>query len=277
MATCMQPRLFRFARLDNGPLAYNHRHATAARFALKLYRQNAIYTFIPKNGCSNMRLTLAIENGCIAGEQDYLWVHDNNETFRASLQDLVTAEYTFVILRDPFLRLASMFLDKFVAKDPIAWAFQRMVKREADLDDMTFTQFVHALACAPALLAANDHWRPQSEFLIYERYDDYFALERLDAASAALKARLGIDVRDGRHLFRHGLDQAEIVEDGRNYASMPIHRLAKLKRLGKVPRPRTLFTPATVREMETLYGDDLALYREKIGLPLLFESGPAAG
>ena len=88
----------------------------AASHALKIYKTGAIDTFIPKNACSTMRLSVAIANCCIADASGFEWIHNNNDTFRANLEDLIRATYTFVILRDPFVRLASCFLDKIVPR-----------------------------------------------------------------------------------------------------------------------------------------------------------------
>ncbi len=109
-------RLLKYAGSDYGRLRDNRKHQVAAAHALKIYKSGSIYTFIPKNACSTMRLSLAIANCCIADASSFEWIHENNETFRANLEDMVCAAYTFVILRDPFARLASYFLDKVVAQ-----------------------------------------------------------------------------------------------------------------------------------------------------------------
>ena len=83
-------RELRFAAASHGSLASNAQHQFAARHALAIYPKNAIYTYIPKCGCSTMRYTLAVANGCIADASDADWIHENNETFRASLQQLLS-------------------------------------------------------------------------------------------------------------------------------------------------------------------------------------------
>src|SRR5918999_530628 len=122
-------RTLRYAGASTKPLAQNIQHAWAQQYALKVYRANAIYSFIPKNACSTMRLSLALANGCIKSAAEFNWIHHNNPTFRATLQDLAIADYTFVILRCPYARLASCFLDKFVGKYPVAWQFYDVTGR----------------------------------------------------------------------------------------------------------------------------------------------------
>ena len=81
-------RLFRFARTSHAGLHANARHQLAAGHALRIYHSNAIYSFIPKNACSTMRLSLAIANCCIRDAADFNWIHQNNATFSANLEAL---------------------------------------------------------------------------------------------------------------------------------------------------------------------------------------------
>ena len=61
-------------------------------------------------------LKLEIFNGCGKWSDlrnwDIEWIHKNNYSFNASNKELLTANYTFVILRNPFKRLLSFFSDK---------------------------------------------------------------------------------------------------------------------------------------------------------------------
>jgi hypothetical protein len=60
-------------------------------------------------------------------------------------------------------------LDKFVAKEPDAWQYRDLLKREVNLDDLTFEQFVKSLV-VPPMKGANIHWKPQSTFLLFDDY-----------------------------------------------------------------------------------------------------------
>ena len=70
-----------------------------------------------------MRISLAKENGCSTEDCDFYWIHHNNQVFKADSRDLVTASYTFTIVRCPYVRLVSVYLDKFVERDVVAWAY----------------------------------------------------------------------------------------------------------------------------------------------------------
>jgi hypothetical protein len=60
----------------------------------------AIYSSIPKNACSTLRFSVALANGCVAEGADVNRIHENNETFKPTLAELVRANYAFVVLRD---------------------------------------------------------------------------------------------------------------------------------------------------------------------------------
>ena len=124
----------RFSNLWGGPLDSNVQHKFAAQHALNIYKSQSIYTFIPKCACSTMRLSLALANGLISDVKNYNWIHSNNSTFCANLSELVKAKFTFVILRNPFLRLASTYLDKIVNSTfDTARVKEKLLKKYIDL------------------------------------------------------------------------------------------------------------------------------------------------
>ena len=259
-------RLLKYAQSDNCNLRLNERHQTAASHALKVYRSEAIYSFIPKNACSTMRLSLAIANGCIADASGFKWIHQNNDTFLADLGDLIQARYTFVILRDPFARLASCFLDKIVAQRGPARALRAMVAPDLALDEITFAAFVDYLA-DPTVLSGDMHWRPQSDFLVYDRYDDYFAVENFAAAISAIKDRAGLEVKDARPWTAHGLDRYRFLPAAVDHSNTPAIEIARLKSEGWCPDPRSLYTRRIGDAVARLYGDDLRLTRRRLVPP----------
>lgn len=257
-------RRLRFASESHAPLLQaNHRHLFAQQHALRLYRQRAVYSFIPKNACSTMRYTLAVENGCITDEKDFNWIHANNGTFTADLDALLTAEFTFVFLRCPFARIASAYLDKLVNRDRQLWDLQAHMQYSFKPEDLTFSQFVRMLRSLPAL-KLDIHWRPQIDFLVYQEYDAYYRLEEFAVAQTDLKKRLDIDVLDARHLTRHGTDQYELLDD-QCHANTGPFRILGMKRNGQCPSPKSLFDEQCVDIVRTAYAEDIALYRSFFG------------
>jgi hypothetical protein len=261
------PRLLRFSRRDDGALVGNHAHQFALNYAMCIYQSAALYSFIPKNACSTMRFSVALANGCVASDSDVNWIHENNQTFKPSLAELATARYSFVVLRDPFRRIASCFLDKIVDKRPEAWRFQSFVDYSIDLDTLTFRGFVEKL---PRILRRNPHWRPQADFLIYEDYDDWFCVEDFGSAIEALSNKIGLAIRDTRHLLDHGAHRYTSVDRTASYADMPVHEIAAMKRRGEVPAVEKMFDHEVVAAVRSAYADDFAIYATRICRDCLF-------
>lgn len=215
----MTSRILRHARKDHAGLDDNPRHNFAMNRALLVYPSGAVFTFIPKNGCTTLRVSLAMANGVLPDLEDWEWVHRNNRTFCASLREVVTAPFTFVVLRCPHARLASVFLDKMVEGGPLGRRFLAREGKERDLASVTFRDFVTMLD-TPALLNFDPHWRPQVDFLVYEDYDLWVPLERFAQHIPQIEAGAGMKIQDARQLSGHGTDRLEAVGKGRP-ACMP--------------------------------------------------------
>ncbi|OOY36125.1 sulfotransferase family 2 domain-containing protein [Solemya velum gill symbiont] len=262
-------RLLRYSRSSNHSLDKNAEHLFSARHALNVYDENAVYSFIPKNGCSSMRVSLAIANGCIKDASEHDWIHKNNDTFSCGLRDLVTAKYTFVILRCPFSRLASAYLDKMIGE---TYASKRYIelhrrgkawKQLNGLDNVTFDYFVRSLS-EPDILKGNIHWRPQSDFLVYDEYDDYFCLEDFQVAVETLKNKINLSIIDARPLTRHGVSNQYHTE-GSGFSVLAPDKLHEMKLQGTLPAYRDFYTEELVEIVRSVYKQDLDLYKDIFG------------
>ncbi|MCG8419597.1 MAG: sulfotransferase family protein [Proteobacteria bacterium] len=259
----MGKRKLRYASDSFGPLGKNHKHMFAAGSALVDYPGNAIYSFIPKNGCTTMRLSLAIRNGCIDGPDQVHWVHANNSTFCATLRELLTVDYTYVVLRCPFRRLASVFLDKIVGDKAPLEKLWNHAERQFDRESITFTQFVALLA--ESALRIDIHWRPQVDFLVYETYDAYFQLERFGHVMEEVRRRTALQIVDARNLTKHGIAHLQTIGAYAEHAHTPAHRVREMKRSAVIPDPMSVYSEDTVEQVRRLYRDDLLLYAMRFG------------
>lgn len=214
-----------------------------------------------------MRYTIGIANGTIADQSDFNWIHANNTTFRASLAELVKAKYTFAILRDPYLRIGSCYLDKIVDQTAVAWQYHALTDYRTEPAMLTFREFVGGLR---SRLRSNEHWRPQLDFLVYEDYDDFFCLEAFAEAVATLRDRIGLDVYDARPLTKHGTDQFETLDGSKSVCDTPAHEIASLKRSGRIPRIEDLYDAFLITEVRSMYAADIAFYVKTINRPLVF-------
>lgn len=255
--------LLRYPRTQAVALKANAAHGFAAQHALLHYPSGAVYSFIPKNACSTLRYSLARANNCIDSPEDWVWIHPNNATFMATLPDLVRAPFSFVILRCPHARLASVFLDKIVDKTPELWQLYRLTRDGFDPDMLTFRDFVDLLLDFDALVS-NIHWRPQIDFLVYETYTHVFALEQFGTAVATLRTEVGFDIHDARALTGHGTDEVELIHED-CFADTPLHVLAGMKRSGHLPAHARLFDQRLARQVASLYAADMSIYTDNLG------------
>ncbi|MFT4047472.1 MAG: sulfotransferase family 2 domain-containing protein [Solimonas sp.] len=231
---------------------------------MSIHQSKAIYSFIPKNACSSMRTSLALANGLIESVPEFDWAKADQYNIVASRAQLAKAEYTFVILRCPYARLASVFLDKFVSQERPARRYAKdLCKDSVPLHDLTFECFVESLK-TPAIRDGEHHWRPQTDFLAYERYDDYFCVEKFADAVATLKQRIQLDVVDTRRLTGHSTVLYEKLS-GSGFHRMRVSELQSYKRKGFLPDHRHLYTKELRDLVRKLYARDFALYESKIG------------
>lgn len=270
MTPARPSRLFRYARQSIKNLTNNQPHQFAAGRALVHYPSGSIYSYIPKNACTTLRYSLAIANGCLEGPENFEWVHNNNQTFKAELRDMVTAPYTFVILRCPFTRLASAFLDKIIGREADYWPLHRHEQGALDFETLTFRGFIELLQ-RPGRLRFNPHWRPQIDFLVYEDYDNWFALETLSDAFRLITERTGLEIHDARGLSRHST-QSDAHAPPDTYADMPAPELYELRRAGTLPRHIDLYDEGLIKTVSGLYAEDISLYKDRFGAADLLTS-----
>lgn len=256
-------RILKYSAQSYLALRSNSEHTFAAQCALRIYQANAIYSFIPKNACSTLRLSLAIANGCIESTDDFNWIHANNKTFSADLPSLANATYTFTVLRCPYARLASAYLNKIVEKRSDAWQLLKLTKRRFEIEEITFDRFIKLLR-QPNVRKGNLHWRPQVDFLVYKQYDDYFCLEEFSTAVSTLKDKINLDVVDARPLTKHGIDRLSILSEG-NFSKRSPSEIYSMKASGQCPAPRSLYTDELVNIVNKHYKADIDLYKSIFG------------
>lgn len=270
----MKINKIRYAKRSNIAFSKNELYLFSRRYALQHYSSGAIYTFIPKNACSTMRYSLAIANGFIDEGTDPNWIHNNvndsSNLFRASDKDIVNSKYTFVILRCPYKRLASAFLDKAV---DLKIPFQKQCKiinpsinsREEMLEfasNMTFSKFVKSLTSLPHD-RLDEHFRNQIDFLVFDDYDRWLNLEDFNVAKSVLEKDIGLIAYDTREKIGHHISGLASV--GGDYSNSPLKELQKMKHSGSISDAASLYNPESKHLVEKYFHEDLKIYREKFG------------
>ena len=248
-------RLLKNARLEIGMVSTNELYTFSLAHTLSIYPLDAVYTFIPKNACSTFRYSIAIANGFLGDNSEVDWIHRNNSTFQSTQREVALASYTFVVLRCPYTRIASCFLDK-------------IVKEKFDFNDvkgnklsLSFHDFLLVIK-SQQRNERNEHWRNQSDFLHYERYDEYFSLESFSEAINSLDAR-GFTVHDTRTALKHDLTEFKRV-DG-DFSKIQADMLKKMTEKGSAPSYKSMFGDVEIELVNDIYNDDLNLYKSHFG------------
>ena len=248
-------RLLKNAKLEYCQVNQNKMHAFSSSHTLSIYPIGAVYTFIPKNACSSLRYSIAVANGFLDGVEDVKWIHKNNQTFVSTQREVCIANYTFVVLRCPFTRIASGFLNKLVDKT------FNVNDAAGNRIDINFHDFLMVLK-SQQRSEMNQHWRNQSDFLHYERYDEYFSLESFPNAIKSL-GNHGLNVYDTRTKLKHDLSALERI-DG-DFSKLKTDELKKMKDEGCLPNYKSMFGDKEIELINEMYKDDINLYKSHFG------------
>jgi len=248
-------RLLRNARLEYSPVSQNKPYTFSLSHTLSIYPLDAVYTFIPKNACSTLRYSIAIANGFLGDISDIKWIHENNQTFVSTQREISLASYTFVVLRCPYTRVASCFLDIIVDEEI---KFNDNLGNKVNLNFNEFLSYIKSQNNSDM----NEHWRNQSDFLHYERYDEYFSLESFSEAINSLGAR-GFTVHDTRAALKHDLKNIERI-DG-DFSKTKTDKLKKMKEEGCAPSYKSMFGDVEIKLIKDIYNDDISLYKSHFG------------
>ena len=247
---------------SHASLRENKYHNFAKAFTITHPKSKTICTWIPKNACSTLRFSFAKANGLIRSKNEIEWIHSNNESFCADDKELINASYTFTILRDPLERILSYFLDKICHPDGDTnydKSYSHARKTFKTNNETTFNTFIESIYINPRLILEDIHIVPQCKFLVYEKYDDYFSLEKMEDAKLKIHAKTGIQLEDTREFNNiyttKGLQFSETIGP-----QTPIEEIANYLKEGLKPHPDKMLLPSLVKKILPLYLGDIVLY-----------------
>lgn len=264
----MNKRQFRYTAQSHLALNNNPAHKFSLSYLLPLYGSQSCVTFIPKNACSSLRYSVAVANGLITQNDDAAWIHKNNHTYSLTTKEAAIAKYTFVILRCPYSRIYSAFIDKYVGLMGPAWKFSRKfleAHRHRTIYETNFSQFIEILAKADPR-SFDQHIRPQIDFLVYEKYDSFFAFENMAETISNMENTAGFTFYDTRKYLYHDVSSLQITSDYKGNASkLSILELLLLKQSGKRPAIEDMLDDCVVQNIKKIYSRDIELYKNVIG------------
>ncbi len=228
-----------------------------------------VYCSIPKNACTLFK-NLIVDNS--DNKKEYDLSQQNIHQFLANRRDnifpllscLESPDYfKFVILRNPFARLASAYLDKF-AKHPFPESFARDVIREVQQflgleinieKSITFNQFIKYLARTKDR-NLNDHWRPQNTFIGSVKFDLVGQFENLDYVIDFLQRKYKINIK--KKVSSHITNYKDFSSDLQFHQMYP----NKLRNLDGMPKVWQLYTPELEAIVRKRYAQDIEIYKQ---------------
>lgn len=263
-----EKRMLRLSKTigDCRSLENNQDHKFAQNNTLLHHKSNSICTWIPKNACSNLRYSIALANGIISSIEDIEWIHNNTGSVCATNEEILKASYCFVILRNPFKRLLSFFLDKICHKSSNSQS-DKSYKGAHELfkttDETTFEDFVSSIWRNPDLIEMDIHLKPQTDFLVYKKYDDYYQFEDFPKLEARILEKINLKIADVRdfntiHTSKHHESAEELN------SQTCIGDLKKYLSEGKKPIASNMYTNSMTKKAGTIYFNDIFLYIKEI-------------
>jgi hypothetical protein len=259
-------RLFKYSYASSELISNNIAFQFAKDHALIHYDSNSVITFIPKNACTSLRASLAIANGFIPSLNYINWIHDNNITMTGSLFDLQRAAYTAIILRCPFERISSAFLDKFVTKQPNSILyFEHLNITDFKRNKFSFKDFLKSLVDNQENLLFDSHWYPQNRFLLYEEYDEYLNLSHSDRINETLKKRCGFEFLSTYSITNNSIKNLTKIKSPESFVNFSHNDIYKMRINGLSPCHSSMFDEEAINLTKEIYKTDIDLYCLKFG------------
>lgn len=229
-----------------------------------------IYCSIPKNACTLFK-NLIVEYS--SSQKKYQKSQQNIHQFLAQnrpeptklINSLESANYfKFVVLRNPFARLVSAYLDKF-AKHPIPESFAQQViiavqthlaKPINIQESITFQQFIEYLARTSDRYL-NDHWLPQSNFLGSINFDYIGQFEQLDLTIKLLEKKFSIAIN--QKVSSHITEYKNFDKQLEFYRMYP----QQLRSLEGMPAAWQMYNGQLKQLVAKRYSQDISLYLQQ--------------
>ena len=248
-------------------LAQNQEHNFAKRFTLYNFSSSAMCTFIPKNACTSLRYSFALANGFVRDLDDIDWIHGNNNSQQADENELRNCCYSFIILRSPFTRLSSYFLDKIVGNFGEISANDKsyensFLNKFCKLENLTFEKYINIIWENPKIIYKDLHTIPQIDFLLFDEYDNWIALEKLSKEINNIELKSEVKFIDTRNHVSN-TTKGYKLNSKEYHGDITVKKLRDLKRKNFLPAHANLFNEETSYKLLMTYLSDVFLYIEK--------------
>ncbi|MCC0177659.1 sulfotransferase family protein [Waterburya agarophytonicola K14] len=260
-------------------------------WAEKAYIANHKYKFvycpIPKVACSSFK-RFAVELSDLENKQEVLnlppklfhaYVDHNLSFFANYLHQRETAMalldnpdyFKFAIVRNPWDRLTSAYLNKFVKPIDIKQSSspgKQVVEayyQDKDLPvdysrGITFKEFIEYLLTHQNK-EIDGHWQPQSMFINQNKFDYLGRIETLGTDFGAIAEKIGVEANLG---WANRSKRAEVKENilTEDYAGYTPHQL---RQLSQYPAYTEFYTPELLALVKQRYTEDVESFGYRFG------------
>jgi hypothetical protein len=254
-------RSFKYSHLSYAKLSENPYFNFAKDFCLIDFKTRSVFTFIPKNGCTSLRTSLAISNGFIPDIKHLDWIHNNNTTMTCSLLELFNAPSASIILRCPFERIASCFFDKFTIKRINSDFYDAYINSDPNI--YSFIDFLKSLTLNSNLLA-DIHWIPQVSYLLFDDYDNYYNLKDDNLESKIFDTH-GLIFYDTRKYSLHNTSNLKLNGNFSENAHLSITEITIMRNNYELPSYESIYNSEAIELVNQIYADDIKFFKDKFG------------
>lgn len=259
----------------------------ARKHALQIAPADAIYSYVPKNACTTLRYATVLANTGASPPDLFDQMDEVFTEYVATEDQISSARYRFIVLRCPWQRLSSVFLDKFVGGKRTGRALRLSSDRQnrsrasallfrglyrlgltsyINPERFSFRNFVELLGAQEAL-DIDHHWTPQARHdlgALGYPYTDVFGMHALEEAFLRISEATGMTIVDTRGMSGHATQSLQLLTEG-CFADTPLVDLAKLRTQGFAPAHGAMYDRALLRQVAEIYTEDFAFYEKHLG------------
>ena len=267
-------------------LPWSKEYKFAAHRALVHRKSGSIISFIPKNACSSIKSSLVCDAFGYEVEEFKnivsTGVHAATPHVRADISEILAAQNSYILLRSPLERLASVFTDKFAEKwpeavylaaavldvkvDSIHTLSEDLKARIHDyISGLTFVEFIKLLKVRK-YLNVDHHWRPQTNFLLYKDYTYVGYMGRIKEFADRLSSDLNLEWIDSRPFMQHDRTRFESVsiEGAWDLTAYDLNQIKQTENV--VPDTQSMFSEECLKLAREIYSADFEYIEDKLGI-----------
>jgi len=239
----------------------------APHFTFEIAEETFIYAYLRKNGCTSFK-TFLLEEYNIEYKDELDKINQITLQCGVTKQNYDENAKTLLILRDPIVRICSLFRNKFIESPQSSYLPQRYATLAAqDPDRITFRQFVQSYLFPCLRDQHNDlldpHCLPQAVQMWPIHYSNIFLLEDLGKAAHQL---FGIDVATRYFAQKVNASSDRFIDD--EAAETPAVELRRIfAEQARTPSDAALLGTDLEAALRDLYAVDYALM-DITGLPV---------